>query len=164
MNDLADTPFFEKYRPYQLGFVQDRHGALDLELKTLIRFYITKGKERTKILNLSFKRKIDELKERKIITQSMYQDLNLVNLARNEFVKSAPLAPDEQKIRNLLNNVKCLWWEKEKRKKYSIYRLILISISQTHITLTNTPEYKKYLKELFKIMHEEAIRKNKNVK
>ena len=46
----------EKYRPYQIGCIQDRHGALNLELDMLIQFFIQK-KERKKLLYSSFQKK-----------------------------------------------------------------------------------------------------------
>ena len=138
----------EKYRPYQIGCVQDRHGALNVELDTLIHFFIPK-KERKKLLSSSFQKKNYELEKRGIIQQDLYKDLDRINRARHEFVKSAPLKPNEEKIRQLLNNVTCLWWDEKKRNKYDVYRLLLIGIMQCHSTLLSSSSYKKYFNAIF---------------
>ena len=77
----------------------------------------------------------------------MYDDLHLINEARNKFVKSLN-SKNDKVIRNILNNVKSLWWKTQKRDKYEVYRLLLICISSVHLELTNSPNYKKYFKAI----------------
>lgn len=142
-DDLSDEPTFQKYRPYQIGFVQDRHNALGWELNLFIKFFNVKSVT----IKQSFAKKAKALFQEKLISKQLFDDLQLINLARNRFVKSVT-KPNERDIRNLLNNIKSLWWEKEKRNKYSLYRLLLICMQSIHLAFANTPNYKKYLKAI----------------
>ena len=142
-NDLRDSPIFQKYRPYQIGFVQDRHNALGSELDLFIKFFVVQGVTTKQ----SFAKKTTALYEEKLISKQLHDDLQLINKARNLFVKSLS-KPNDQQIRNLLNNVVSLGWKKEKRNKYSIYRLLLTCMSTVHTVFANTPNYKKYWKAL----------------
>ncbi|GEM_PF-6378174 len=142
-NDLSDSPIFEKYRPYQMGFVQDRHNALGSELDLFIKFFGVKSVTTKQ----SFAKKAEALLKEKLISKQLYDDLQLINRARNRFVKSLT-KPNEKEIRNLLNNVKSLSWKKEKRNKYSLYRLLLICMGSMHQEFSNTPNYRKYLKAI----------------
>ena len=142
-NDLTDSPIFQKYRPYQIGFVQDRHNALGSELDLFIKFFGLKSITTKQ----SFAKKAKALLKEKLISKQLHNDLQLINLARNRFVKSLT-KPNEREIRNLLNNVKSLWWSMKKRDKWDLYRLLLVCMNSIHLEFTNTPNYRKYLKAI----------------
>jgi len=142
-DDLSDDPFFQKYRPYQIGFVQDRHNALGSELDLFIKFFSVKSATTKQ----SFAMKTEALLEEKLITKKLHDDLQLINKARNLFVKSLNKSKDKE-IRNLLNNIKSLWWNVEKRNKYDVYRLLLVCIGTIHQEFSNTPNYRKYLRAI----------------
>ena len=148
-------PWDVKYKSYQKGFIQDRHIALTSELDLLIHYFVSDQQMKKYLLKRSFRRKNDELYKRKIISKDLYNDLDRINKARNFFVKSMG-NPDEKRIRQLLNQIKCLWWDDSKRDKYGLYRLLIICFSQVHITVNNCPSYKKYLKAVLGINLEKS--------
>jgi len=136
-------PWDITYRPYQIGFFQDRHNALTSEVNLLIRFF-----HLDKFLKKSFQVKIDQLKKHKIISKKLYNDLDKINRARNKFVKSSS-QPHEDEIKELLYNIESIKPDKENLSKYSLYRLLLISIQRVHLRVTDSPSYKKYFISLF---------------
>ena len=148
---MSDEPWNVKYLSYQKGFILDRHNALTLGLNLLIHFFIKNLETRKKILKKSFQLKIYELKKRKIITSGYYKDLVRINKARNLFVKNTG-KPDEKRIRELLNNINCLWWDTNKREKYKLYHLLIICFSSVHQELSNSDSYKKYWKAVMRAM------------
>lgn len=113
-----------------------------MELNLLIRFFDVQID-----LKKSFNMKIKELLCEKTISESLYNDLNLINQSRNKFVKSNNVDNDKE-IRNLLNHIKSLEWSISKRNKYDVYRLFLICMQSVHIKLVNSPNHKKYFKAI----------------
>jgi len=150
-NDFSDDPFYEKYPAYQMGFVQSRHNALNLDFETILK------SNKIEISKTSIRINGDKLFKAGLISKELHTDLNSINLARNQFVKSAT-KPNEREIRNLLNNVKCIDWKSQKRDKYSVYQLLLICIGKAQQDFQNSEPYREYTNKVFQIMKKQASR------
>jgi hypothetical protein len=143
-----ENPFFSKNQYTQKGFIQQYFLQLIGTIDTIIHFKL-KGKEKDDLLRShSVDVKIDGLKRNNMLDDDLYNDLKLINQIRNSWQKK--IKPDEKKIRNKLNQIKCIWWDTDKRNKYSIYKLTFICIGQIITTLSNSPTYQEYWDELLK--------------